>query len=99
MRCLQSPDGKAIASGSWQEIRMWDAATGEHRQTLTGHASLVKSLAFSPDGGTLVSGGEDGTIFLWQLTPLVDIDTGVGVEPLAKRTTTLGNIKRNRFAA
>jgi hypothetical protein len=37
---------------------------------LTGHWSFVWSLAFSPDGATLVSGSGDGTICLWDTAPL-----------------------------
>ena len=67
-----SPDGKTIASGSGelvyigegedvgtcvgQEIRLWDAHTGEHLKTLKGHTSVVNSVVFSPDGNTIVSG-------------------------------------------
>src|SRR5262245_14670564 len=31
-----SPDGKYIASGSYQEVKFWDATTGELRQTVSG---------------------------------------------------------------
>ncbi len=33
----------------------------------TGHKGIVSSVAFSPDGKTLVSGSEDGTIRLWSV--------------------------------
>ncbi len=78
-----SPDGKTLASGSDDNtIRLWDVDTGETQRILTGHAGEfevdngpfsvegVKSVAFSPDGKTLASGGGDNVIHLW------DIGTG-----------------------
>ncbi len=62
-----SPDGKTLASGSYDDtIRLWDANSGEHIQTLTRHTDDINSIAFSPDGSTLASGSSDGTIRLWE---------------------------------
>ena len=60
-----SPDGKAIASGSDDgTIRFWDAATGDLIKTITGHLdSQFFSAAFSPDGSTLICGGESKVQF------------------------------------
>ena len=79
-----STDRKTLASGSDDNtIRLWDVDTGETQRILTAHAGEVegvdnghssvegvKSVAFSPDGKTLASGGGDNVINLW------DIGTG-----------------------
>lgn len=39
------------------------------RAALVGHARLVESVAFAPDGHTLASCGFDGTVRLWDLAP------------------------------
>ena len=39
---------------------------GDKIAVLDGHTQKVESLAFSPDGQTLVSTAADGTILLWE---------------------------------
>jgi WD40 repeat protein len=61
-----SPDGKFLASGSFQEVILWDVQTGAVKFRLTGYADRVVALNFSPDGKWLATGGgaptEDGEI-------------------------------------
>ena len=69
---LFSPDGRALTSVSWDDtIRLWDVSTGRLLHTLTGYTGRVYSVAFSPDGRTLASGGDSGQddnyIYLWDV--------------------------------
>jgi WD40 repeat protein len=64
-----SPDGKRIASGSYDNtIFVWDAETGEIvLGPLKGHTSTVISVAFSSDGKQIVSGSRDNMIRVWDI--------------------------------
>ena len=44
---------------------MWDAASGQELLTLKGHAELVYSVAWSPDGKRLATASDDGTSKVW----------------------------------
>lgn len=58
-----SPDGKRIASASWDRtVRIWDVATGKCIKTLKGHLANVNSVSFGPDGNTIVSAADDGLV-------------------------------------
>ena len=51
-----SPDGRKLASASWDgTARLWDPATGQPAATLHGYTSGVSGVAFSPDGGQLAT--------------------------------------------
>ncbi|WP_374582940.1 WD40 repeat domain-containing protein, partial [Frankia sp. CiP3] len=46
---------------------LWEVATGRQLRELTGHHGAVSSVAFSPDGATLASGGDGGSVRLWEV--------------------------------
>jgi tricorn protease-like protein len=62
-----SNDGKYLMTGGGDMvIRIWDLATGRTRN-MTGHQSVVLTLALAADDQTLVSGSDDRTLRLWNV--------------------------------
>src|SRR5262249_52104432 len=52
-----SPDGAHVAVGAYDDVLLWNVATGEI-QTWPGHRGRINALAFSPDAMTLASTGD-----------------------------------------
>ena len=78
-----SPDGKYLASGSFQEVSIWDVKSGKLEKKLTGFAHCVVALAFSPDSKKLATGGgvptADGEIKVFEVDTweqITDIKNG-----------------------
>lgn len=62
-----SPDGKTLAVTVWDEVWLYSAQhLKDPPRLLEGHSGIVRDMAFSPDGTSLVSGADDG-IRLWDL--------------------------------
>ncbi|MCQ8774165.1 CHAT domain-containing WD40 repeat protein [Streptomyces telluris] len=61
------PDGRRLATGSRNRVRVWDALTGNRiwEQPVGGWLSSVFAAAFSPGGRRLVTGGADNTVRIW----------------------------------
>ncbi len=75
-----SPDGARLAVASSVGTWLYDTATHQEVALLTGHTRLVRSVAYSPDGRTIVSGSGDNTVRLW------DVNTGETLRTLEGHT-------------
>ncbi len=65
MEVLFSPDGSRIYSASIDgDIRIW-TNKGQRLQALMAHVGSVSSMELSSDGMTLVSGGQDQRLLIW----------------------------------
>jgi WD40 repeat protein len=73
-----SPDGRRLLSSALDgTVRVWDVAPSgskpalepgdlsQEYRTLRGHTGATSAVAFSPDGTTLLSGGWDGLVNVW----------------------------------
>jgi WD40 repeat protein len=78
-----SPDGKTVATGSFQEVTLWDAEKGTPKKHITGFADRVVAIDFSTDGKYFATGGgaptEDGEIKVFETASakqILDVKNG-----------------------
>ncbi len=82
-----STDGQTLVSslmGGGEPIRVWDMRTGKSLHVFGGRDSKVDwevlSVAISPDGKTMATGTDTGSVHLWQLPSgkkLAEVRTGI----------------------
>ena len=65
-----------------------DERVGRQARTLTGHSGKVNSIAFSPDGDSVVSGADDMLVKIW------DVKTGAEVSKLAGVVRSSARVSR-----
>lgn len=71
-----TPDSRSIVWGCQKEktIHIWEIRSRQERCRLDGHHGMITGLALAADGSRLVSGSNDGTGLVWDLTGDHDAD-------------------------
>lgn len=60
--------GSLLASVSYGgKVKLWDVENGKSLRTFQGYSSVVRSLAFTPDGSLLVHGDDAGMLRVWEV--------------------------------
>ncbi|HEV7804202.1 MAG TPA: BTAD domain-containing putative transcriptional regulator [Solirubrobacteraceae bacterium] len=63
-----SPDGKQLASASWDgTARIWDLATGKVTRTIEADGETARWVSYSDDNKRVATAGADGAIRIWPL--------------------------------
>ncbi len=72
-----SPDGQTVAAGGCErqeneiciqgELILWEADSGIEVQQIAAHTDEITSIAFSPDGRTILTGSADATLRIWDV--------------------------------
>lgn len=58
-------EGLIYAACGDNKVHIWDTETEQEVGSLQGHADYVHCVAVTNDGNQVISGGEDGTVRLW----------------------------------
>jgi WD40 repeat protein len=95
-----SPNGTRLAVAFTQDkanrLKVYDAATGRELQSLPDPAGLVRSLAFLADNRTLLAGGDDKAVTMYDVAVTAAIPAhaggvvGFALNPAAPQAITAG---------
>jgi len=65
-----SPNSRSIAIVREDTIEIWDVASNKPIKNFKAPEGVITALAFAPDGETLVTGGSDTTLQIWDTSDL-----------------------------
>jgi WD40 repeat protein len=71
-----------VSGSTDHTIKLWEIKSGNCLKTFEGHTNWVFSVAFSPNGDTVVSGSHDQSVKLWNVKTGKCLSTFTGHEHL-----------------
>ena len=82
-------EGRYLATGGGPSAIVWDFAgkgpAGSRPKVLSAHGDRIAEMAFGPDGPLLVTGGQDGAAFFWNVTePKRPLAVGLQEAPVSR---------------
>jgi WD40 repeat protein len=100
-----SPDGRLIASAGFEDVKVWEAASGRLIRTFADGLQINSVIAFMPDGRRIVTGSEDFKVRLWDIetgkllrefSGPTDLVFALAISPDGRRILSAGNDKAVR---
>jgi WD40 repeat protein len=79
-RVKYSPDGKTLASASWDKTAKVWSQDGKLLYTLKGHSDAIWSLNYSPNGQYIATASRDKTVKIWRVSDGKEVTTLRGLK-------------------
>ncbi|KAJ7805601.1 hypothetical protein B0H14DRAFT_3882878 [Mycena olivaceomarginata] len=76
LACIEFKGDLIISGSNDCKIKIWFASTGACLRTLVGHEALMRTLAFDPSSGCLVSASYNRSVWVWDLGALCGAGSG-----------------------
>jgi len=65
--CLTNGGTYFATGGTDQQVKLWTTDGGQLLAEGTGHSAVIKCIKVSPDDRQIITVGDDGNIFVWNL--------------------------------
>src|SRR4051794_20817765 len=62
-----SPDGRTLAIGHENSVKLWDVQTGAEQASWTVSAAWVRGVAYAHDGNSVAVIGDEAPIEIWDV--------------------------------